>query len=109
MLPIAGPYNIPARAPLPQPQTSFGVGADSADINAKQPGQNWSVQLVAQHSEYADDVIEGHTVHVTVHDSRTSCVRFEVKSSSRVSHSSIILRSRNLEVIRWSKYLYAPG
>ena len=59
MLPIAGPYNMPARALLPQP--SIGVGADSADINAKQPGQNWSAQLVAQHSEYADDVIEGHT------------------------------------------------
>jgi hypothetical protein len=39
----------------------IGIGADSMGINAKQPGENWSVQLVAQHGECADDVVEGHT------------------------------------------------
>jgi hypothetical protein len=43
------------------PVVSLGSGSDSADINAKQPGENWSVQLVTQHSECADDVVEGDT------------------------------------------------
>jgi len=43
-----------------------GVGADSADMNTKQPGEKWSVQLVAQYSECADDVDEGHTCVVLV-------------------------------------------
>jgi hypothetical protein len=81
VIPIAGLHNIVAR----QSQSRHRRRFREYTVNGKQPGENWSVQFVAQHSESADDVDEGHTCDDECCSSagrrRKTCVRFWLRWS----------------------------